>query len=68
MGQLLRRYDGSTERALAAYNWGMGNLERQGLNNAPAETRNSVRNIMNSYNGVLYRQAPRNAAPGCQPW
>ena len=32
--------------ALAAYNWGMGNVDRAGVNNAPLETRNYVARIM----------------------
>jgi len=37
--QLLHRYDGTLELALAAYNWGMGNLERHS-DKLPEETRN----------------------------
>lgn len=36
--KLLNRYDGDVDRALAAYNWGMGNLERS-AGNLPEETR-----------------------------
>lgn len=46
MGQLLNRYQGDPTKALAAYNWGMGNLERQGLQAAPAETQNYLKNIL----------------------
>ena len=46
MGQLLNRYQGDPTKALAAYNWGMGNLERQGLGAAPAETQNYLKNIL----------------------
>ncbi len=41
-GRYLRwLYDrlGSWDRALAGYNWGIGNVQRQGLDAAPAETR-----------------------------
>lgn len=31
---------GSVEKGLAAYNWGMGNLAKKGLNNAPSQTKN----------------------------
>jgi len=36
---LLDRYDGDLNKALAAYNWGMGNLDRS-TGELPAETRN----------------------------
>lgn len=38
--QLLDRYDGDLDHALAAYNWGMGNVDRHGLDRLPEETRN----------------------------
>ncbi len=41
----LRHQAGSWERALAAYNWGIGNLKRHGMAGAPAETRNYVASI-----------------------
>ncbi len=37
--QLLDRFDGDLDRALAAYNWGMGNVERRGMERMPRETR-----------------------------
>ncbi|WP_282756039.1 lytic transglycosylase domain-containing protein [Desulfuromonas thiophila] len=37
--QLLDRFEGNLDRALAAYNWGMGNVERKGLARMPQETR-----------------------------
>jgi soluble lytic murein transglycosylase-like protein len=42
--QLLERYDGNTKLALAAYNWGMGNLERN-PELMPQETVNYVAKI-----------------------
>ena len=41
---LLDRYEGNTDLALAAYNWGMGNLERN-PENLPRETRDYVAKI-----------------------
>ena len=38
--QLLDHYDGDLDHALAAYNWGMGNVDRYGLDRMPEETRN----------------------------
>jgi len=45
---LLERYNGDVKLALAAYNWGMGNLERS-TGNLPEETRNYIARIMKSY-------------------
>jgi len=42
---LIQRYHGDVKLALAAYNWGMGNLERQ-PDKLPAETRHYVASIM----------------------
>jgi Transglycosylase SLT domain len=38
LGGLFSRYGGNAQMALSAYNWGEGNLARQGLERAPAET------------------------------
>lgn len=51
LGQMLKRYNGDTTRALAAYNWGPGNVPRTGkfsIANAPKETQNYVRKITGS--------------------
>ena len=42
---LIKRYHGDVKLALAAYNWGMGNLEHQ-PDKMPAETRHYVASIM----------------------
>ena len=42
--QLLDRYDGSVPLALAAYNWGMGNMDSR-RSQMPAETKNYVAKI-----------------------
>ncbi len=42
--KLLDRYDGSVPHALAAYNWGMGNLD-SGRKQMPVETKNYVAKI-----------------------
>lgn len=41
----LHQQFGSWPAALAAYNWGPGNLRRKGMERAPRETRNYVREI-----------------------
>jgi len=45
---LLDRYDGNVPRALAAYNWGMGNVERSTTGRLPEETRGYIAKIMRS--------------------
>lgn len=46
MGQLLKQYNNDPAKALAAYNWGMGNLNKYGIENAPAETQGYLKNIL----------------------
>lgn len=48
--QLLDKYDGDLDHALAAYNWGQGNVDRQGLANMPTETRNYIAKIKQMLN------------------
>lgn len=45
---LLDRYDGNVAMALAAYNWGMGNLEKK-PSKMPAETKNYIENVTRYY-------------------
>ena len=42
LGMLLKRYDGDSSKTLAAYNWGMGNVERKGMDSLPTETQKYV--------------------------
>jgi hypothetical protein len=56
---LARMYDmfGNWTEALAAYNWGPGNVRRRGLDKAPQETRNYFVQILadvNNSNGSTY--------------
>lgn len=39
MAYLRERYKGDQRRALAAYNWGLGNVDKNGPENYPHETR-----------------------------
>lgn len=50
--QLLDRYQGDRKLALAAYNWGMGNVEKR-MNFMPWETRDYILKVEN-----LYRNHP----------
>lgn len=45
---LLNRYDGNVDRALAAYNWGMGNVEKH-PGRLPSETRTYISRIKQYY-------------------
>lgn len=44
-GDLSKKYGGDVTKMLAAYNWGQGNLDRKGLESAPAETLGYIKNI-----------------------
>ncbi|MBF0437674.1 MAG: lytic transglycosylase domain-containing protein [Magnetococcales bacterium] len=46
LSRLLDRYDGDVRSTLAAYNWGMGNLEKKPASAMPTETRRYVSRIM----------------------
>lgn len=46
----LYRMFGNWSEALAAYNWGMGNVQRKGLAQAPRETRNYYSEILADVN------------------
>lgn len=48
MSQLLKMFDGDLGKALAAYNWGQGNVERKGLGVAPQETREYVPKVLSN--------------------
>lgn len=43
--QLSDRYGGDQTKIAAAYNWGMGNVDRKGLDKMPAETRDYVKKV-----------------------
>lgn len=45
LSQLNQKFDGDLDKTLAAYNWGQGNVDRQGLQNAPAETQNYLKKV-----------------------
>ncbi len=60
-GRYLKRLQknnlGGWTEALAAYNWGIGNVQRKGIANAPKETRLYFSQILadvNSTNGTAY--------------
>ncbi len=60
---LLKKYNGDTVKARAAYNWGSGNLDKYGLENAPKETRDYIARTTKYMNeGAGRRQYAENTA------
>jgi hypothetical protein len=59
LSDLLKMTGGDLNKALAGYNWGIGNVQRRGMDRMPAETRNYIPKVM------AYMQQP--AAPGAAP-
>jgi hypothetical protein len=45
LAKLMAKYGGDTQKALAAYNWGPGNVDKKGLANAPWETQDYVASL-----------------------
>lgn len=48
---LMAKYGGNLQKAVAAYNWGPGNVDRKGLAAAPAETRNYISKVTGAMGG-----------------
>ena len=46
---MLQRYDGNLNEALAAYNWGPGNVDRHGTDRLPRETRAYLTKVKRYY-------------------
>jgi soluble lytic murein transglycosylase-like protein len=46
LAKLRKSFDGDLTKAVAAYNWGIGNVKRKGLANAPKETVNYAFDIL----------------------
>lgn len=44
---LMAKYDGDFTKAIAAYNWGPGNLDNQGLEKAPKQTKDYIGKVHN---------------------
>ncbi len=51
--QLLEKYDGNLDHALAAYNWGQGNVDRKGLEQMPQETRDYLARVKTNLAGAV---------------
>jgi soluble lytic murein transglycosylase-like protein len=50
---LLEKYHGDLDHALAAYNWGQGNVDRKGLEQMPLETRNYIAKVKQGLEGQV---------------
>lgn len=46
---MLRKYNGNLDSALAAYNWGPGNVDRKGTSHLPQETRDYLVRVKSYY-------------------
>ena len=45
LGTLYKKYEGNLSQTLAGWNWGQGNVDRQGMGKAPPETRDFISTI-----------------------
>ena len=45
LGNLYAKYKGDLPSTLAGYNWGQGNVDKKGLDNAPKETRDYIQKV-----------------------
>jgi len=50
LAKMRDKYRGNMDAALAAYNWGPGNLDKYGMNKAPEETRKYLAEVMGRVN------------------
>lgn len=52
LSQLLKHYKGDMTKSVAAYNWGMGNLDKKGMGNMPDETTNYLNKFFGAGAGM----------------
>lgn len=52
LGMLLRMNGGDLDKTLASYNWGIGNVQKHGLELMPAETRNYIPKVRSNMPGA----------------
>ncbi len=48
LSSLLKTHNGDLDKALASYNWGIGNVQKYGMGNLPTETRNYIHRVKNN--------------------
>lgn len=49
---LSKKYNGDLDKILAGYNWGQGNVDRQGMEKAPEETRKYIATVRSKLNAL----------------
>lgn len=64
LSDLMKMTNGDLQSTLAAYNWGIGKVQRHGIANMPAETRKYIPKVMSYLGGAPTGTA---AAPGTAP-
>lgn len=64
MTDLVQQFDGDLPTALAAWNWGPGNVRKHGIHQAPAETRNFVRKVLSAINPIASAAAAERPVAG----
>lgn len=52
LSQLLKANGGDLSKALASYNWGLGNVQKHGMSLMPQETRNYVPRVLSNMPGA----------------
>ncbi|MDC9591270.1 lytic transglycosylase domain-containing protein [Xenorhabdus sp. XENO-10] len=52
LSSLLKTHSGDLDKALASYNWGIGNVQKIGMDKMPAETRNYIPKVRKNMNGT----------------
>ncbi len=52
LGMLLRMNGGDLDKTLASYNWGIGNVQKHGMELMPAETRNYIPKVRSNMPGA----------------
>lgn len=62
LGQLYKRYDGDVKKTLAGYNWGEGNVDKQGIANLPAATEGYLGKVLGYLSPKSAEAAPRPGA------
>lgn len=62
LSKLLDKYNGDMIKALAAYNWGQGKVDRYGLEKMPSETTEYISKIMTYLGGSGYVEESKVAA------